>query len=193
MKYKCFCHRDDFRDLTKEELMTMLRTVNSFSTKEFVVHYKIPERDFHMLMIERKMNPLKSIGVYQDVKAKDFTGLYMSDEMIKGYNIQTPAKATKKLKFPKFLIKPRMPKEIRRERRKMSKGLIREIKEIYKNKCAVCGTEKNIDIHHILPVSEGGESLPHNLQLLCVEHHAEAHKGERAYNLIKSRAIKLRE
>ena len=41
--------------------------------------------------------------------------------------------------------------------------------------CVICGTNKNIEHHHIIPVSKGGDDHPHNFISLCVEHHGMIH------------------
>ena len=41
--------------------------------------------------------------------------------------------------------------------------------------CVICGTNKNIEQHHIIPVCKGGDDHPHNFISLCVEHHGMIH------------------
>ena len=41
--------------------------------------------------------------------------------------------------------------------------------------CVICGTNKNVEHHHITPVCKGGDDHPHNFLSLCVEHHAVIH------------------
>jgi hypothetical protein len=41
--------------------------------------------------------------------------------------------------------------------------------------CVICGTNKNIEHHHITPVCRGGDNHQHNFISLCVEHHAMIH------------------
>ena len=41
--------------------------------------------------------------------------------------------------------------------------------------CVICGTNKNIEHHHIVPVCKGGDDHPHNFLSLCVEHHGMIH------------------
>ena len=41
--------------------------------------------------------------------------------------------------------------------------------------CVICGTNKNIEHHHITPVCKGGDDHPHNFISLCVEHHGMIH------------------
>lgn len=62
----------------------------------------------------------------------------------------------------------------------------------YNGKCAICGwratnelieTNRGIqytygnEIHHIIPVSQGGKATEENLILLCPNHHKQAHLG----------------
>tara|TARA_R100000278_G_scaffold12629_1_gene13545 strand:+ start:1085 stop:1483 length:399 start_codon:yes stop_codon:yes gene_type:complete len=41
--------------------------------------------------------------------------------------------------------------------------------------CVICGTNKNIEHHHITPVCRGGTDHQHNFISLCVEHHGMMH------------------
>ena len=40
-----------------------------------------------------------------------------------------------------------------------------------------------LNVHHILPVCEGGGDEPENLVTLCVDCHKETHKMHNSYNL----------
>lgn len=55
-----------------------------------------------------------------------------------------------------------------------------------KGKCSRCGFKENLHYHHIERFSEGGQNTVENLTLLCVNCHAEEHKGEKAYYMLKS-------
>lgn len=53
-----------------------------------------------------------------------------------------------------------------------------EASQIMKDKhkeCANCGSEENIHIHHIVPLSQGGGNKESNLVFLCAECHKKAH------------------
>ena len=41
--------------------------------------------------------------------------------------------------------------------------------------CPICGTNKNLSNHHIIPKSMGGTDHPHNMLTLCDEHHGMIH------------------
>ncbi len=62
-----------------------------------------------------------------------------------------------------------------------NQNIRRKIKEIAFNafgeKCEVCGYVLSVDVHHIIPRSEGGENDPANLAVLCPNHHREMHIG----------------
>jgi predicted HNH restriction endonuclease len=42
------------------------------------------------------------------------------------------------------------------------------------------------DVHHIEPLSEGGEDVLENVACLCAAHHREIHVGQRASELVAS-------
>jgi 5-methylcytosine-specific restriction endonuclease McrA len=42
-------------------------------------------------------------------------------------------------------------------------------------KCLICGYDKIVEAHHIIPQAEGGKTTVSNGILLCPNHHAEAH------------------
>lgn len=37
--------------------------------------------------------------------------------------------------------------------------------------CVICGTNKDLQHHHIIPISKGGKDHEHNIITLCVDHH----------------------
>lgn len=57
-----------------------------------------------------------------------------------------------------------------------------------KGKCKKCGSKKKLHYHHIKRFSEGGQHTEDNLVLLCASCHAEEHKGEKAYYMLKKMA-----
>ncbi len=42
--------------------------------------------------------------------------------------------------------------------------------------CVICGTNKNLEHHHITPKVRGGDDHQHNFITLCTEHHAMIHQ-----------------
>lgn len=61
--------------------------------------------------------------------------------------------------------------------RQMSAGRYANIYQLYGYKCAICGFDEVIEIHHIIPVREGGSTTPDNIIVLCPNHHALADRG----------------
>lgn len=55
-------------------------------------------------------------------------------------------------------------------------------------KCSNCGNENNLHYHHKKRFSDGGRHTLDNLTLLCVNCHAEEHKGEQSYWMLKKMA-----
>lgn len=55
----------------------------------------------------------------------------------------------------------------------MDKEIKKEILKLDNNKCQAwgCGKILNLEIHHIIPLSQGGPSDPSNLITLCHNHH----------------------
>lgn len=49
-------------------------------------------------------------------------------------------------------------------------------------KCPICGTGKNITIHHSIPTSEGGEDKKSNYEFLCRRCHNREHKSPKKEN-----------
>jgi hypothetical protein len=47
--------------------------------------------------------------------------------------------------------------------------------------CVVCGTNKNLEHHHIKPIAMGGTDHQHNFLTLCTEHHAMIHQIKPGY------------
>jgi 5-methylcytosine-specific restriction endonuclease McrA len=44
--------------------------------------------------------------------------------------------------------------------------------------CRLCGIERNLHVHHINYRSQGGNDDPHNLIVLCLEHHDLVHSNK---------------
>lgn len=55
-------------------------------------------------------------------------------------------------------------------------------------KCTSCGSKQKLHYHHIKRFSEGGQHVVDNLKMLCASCHAEEHKGEQAYYMLKKMA-----
>lgn len=64
------------------------------------------------------------------------------------------------------------------------------IKKEYKGKCALCGSKKELQVHHKTHRKHGGTNAPDNLMLLCDLCHAEQHRGEPVYNLMIKRVFR---
>lgn len=45
-------------------------------------------------------------------------------------------------------------------------------------RCAICGTTKDTETHHLIDYSFGGSANPENFITLCHKHHVAAHRGE---------------
>lgn len=52
-------------------------------------------------------------------------------------------------------------------------------------KCTECNSENELHFHHIKRFADGGQHTVKNLKLLCRPCHAEEHKGEKGYHLLK--------
>lgn len=60
----------------------------------------------------------------------------------------------------------------------MSKLTNAQRKAIYRRDgfmCALCGSGRYLQIHHLIPRGEGGKNTPHNLITLCSDCHALVH------------------
>ena len=63
-------------------------------------------------------------------------------------------------------------------RNKRYSRLRQKARNIYNNKgkCELCGNTQQLQVHHILPVSQGGRNNPENLQVVCNSCHLKIHK-----------------
>lgn len=50
--------------------------------------------------------------------------------------------------------------------------------EIYEAKCQICGIEDIVEVHHKIPLRNGGSNRPENLLILCPTHHQMLHLGQ---------------
>ena len=68
---------------------------------------------------------------------------------------------------------------------KTSEKWKRALLEKYTYSCFVCGYDKLLEAHHIIPTSTGGKNTVLNGILLCPNHHAEVHAGILTVALLK--------
>lgn len=57
-----------------------------------------------------------------------------------------------------------------------------------KGKCTSCGRNKHLHYHHIKHFSKGGMHREYNIKLLCVACHAEAHRNDKSFHMLKKMA-----
>ena len=60
------------------------------------------------------------------------------------------------------------------------------VKKRDKNMCGNCGSKNKLHFHHKKYFSNGGLHTTENLIILCADCHAEAHKNDPFYKLVKS-------
>ncbi|SDI18750.1 HNH endonuclease [Alteribacillus persepolensis] len=75
-----------------------------------------------------------------------------------------------------------------KESRTIGSKLKKDVYKKCKNRCVVCRAEDNLHIHHVKKYSEGGLNELDNLVLLCPSCHADTHKNDVSYHMLKSAA-----
>ena len=68
-------------------------------------------------------------------------------------------------------------------------NLTEEQKDILGRKCCNCGSEKDLQYHHIVPLSFGGNNIISNICCLCYQCHSKIHFGKEK-NINHSEATK---
>ena len=58
----------------------------------------------------------------------------------------------------------------------------KKCKELADNMCEICYSKDKLDVHHVIPVEEGGTDDQDNLICLCRHCHKVIHAGNRYYN-----------
>jgi len=84
---------------------------------------------------------------------------------------------------------PEIDNKITRENTRQLLSKLNEAKRNI-NTCETCGIDKNIEIHHIIPLLIGGTNDVYNLICLCSNHHTEAHKNNYHLIIIKKKIAK---
>ncbi len=89
------------------------------------------------------------------------------------------------------------PVDNKSPRRKINSDLIEILPSSYQGFCWCCLRHRDLlralrpsvclQVHHIIPVAQGGSDDAHNLQLLCAECHAETHRRREAFNRYENR------
>lgn len=62
-------------------------------------------------------------------------------------------------------------------RKEYTKAEREAILNLYDNQCQNCGSTKNLQIHHIVPIGNGGNETLGNLTVLCLDCHKKVHKA----------------
>ncbi len=106
-------------------------------------------------------------------------------DIVEFYMTQLGITASHMRQFQKIM---RGETKVFNEGRTIAPSIKKEVKKKCNNKCVRCGEKKKLHFHHIERFSEGGQSTVENLILLCAACHAEEHKGEQAYHMLKKQA-----
>jgi 5-methylcytosine-specific restriction enzyme A len=59
------------------------------------------------------------------------------------------------------------------------------------NRCEICNDDKNLSVHHIIPLAEGGDSTAQNLRVLCHTCHARIH-GRKGTKIARKKKFRFR-
>ena len=96
---------------------------------------------------------------------------------------------SKSMKWRNKLPKEKHTKKKSPERSKMEISFNRIRPQILNrdgNKCTECGSEKRLNVHHIVKRSEGGDNSRDNLVTLCYKCHTNKHIHDGVYSLMAS-------
>ena len=88
-------------------------------------------------------------------------------------------KNKERYKLSKFLKKPLPKLKQLPRKRKLDNEWRQVILNHFGNKCNKCGNIEHLEIHHINPVSNGGENILLNLEILCNVCHGKTHSRYR--------------
>ena len=59
-------------------------------------------------------------------------------------------------------------------------------------RCQICGSNADLSVHHIIPLSEGGDSTMGNLRCLCFSCHQKEHGRRMPFIRVKKTKIRIR-
>lgn len=84
------------------------------------------------------------------------------------------------------------PENREKANREHTKNLREKLKIVGRifNKCEICEFKDKTEIHHIIPIDNGGDNDVDNLICLCGNHHAQAGKSNLHYQILYSHAKK---
>ena len=77
----------------------------------------------------------------------------------------------------------------KKERVYSSNGKWRKLFKKYKAACQICGFEDVVEVHHIIPVKNGGSNEAENILILCSNHHKMLHLGMLYVEKIKPKEL----
>lgn len=189
----------------EEELLNLgselKNTINEMS--EFKTHPENLRRS--MLGYSKRLTRLEKIlDVLEDLYNKvDYTvkeiikALYIKNESISQVVKKTGIKSKRLRELHRLIVCAVIEKlgmfrssykEMKEQSRYLSTEVKRKVSKRDKGQCVVCGTKEKLHYHHINHFSKGGTNSVENIVLLCASCHAEEHKDEASYYLLKSLA-----
>jgi len=106
------------------------------------------------------------------------------DRILKGWPVNDPIFVPPGASPPVDLVSPPDAVEYDTVRAIRDTAGARKLKELYGNRCQVCGYALEAasgsihsEAHHLRPLHEGGADTPDNMVVLCPRHHAELDYG----------------
>lgn len=66
-------------------------------------------------------------------------------------------------------------------RRSVSGTTQKKIYKKFNNQCAECGADEDLNLHHVIPIKDGGDNSEGNLILLCAVCHQKKHSPDTIY------------
>lgn len=77
-------------------------------------------------------------------------------------------KLPRNISYAEWRAAPKYHSKELKERWKLTKTLRKLVYERDGYKCKLCGSDTNLSIDHIIPISKGGKTEINNLQTLCI-------------------------
>lgn len=177
------------------------KALEDIDNKLWQYEMKILDKEDSVEYSELKLIDLYALRVYRQINRKEFSktsGLSLEDiKMYEKKGAKIP-KEIEKVYFKTLDVKRRHVGQLRQimsgksdkvvEDRTIPKRVRIAVWSRDKGRCTKCGVEENLHYHHIQHFADGGQNSIDNLTLLCASCHAEEHKEDKSYFMLKKLA-----
>lgn len=140
-----------------EKILRSARKSRGISKARHIIMYTLWSKGYSHSSIGRLLNKSHATSISACRKVEFYPKLREeAQRLLKIVSVQEEPKAPKTKKYT---------------------GKWANLFKVYEAKCQICGMEDILEVHHRIPIKNGGSNEANNLMILCPNHHAMIHMG----------------